>query len=279
MGGVRSWLAPALFTCGCATGEIGGIDIDFGAPPFPGNSTEDTGTASTPATGTLTPSSESTGGSDSSGGSDTSASGSSSGEDTSTEARGCGDGVREEDELCDGTDLGDVASCADVDPSFAVGQIRCSATCEFDTTQCFGNPLRVCNAMGTPINDASSTTDFITIPEIEGVTSVTDIDVIIDIQHTWIGDLQIGVSHEGTVRTLYNVSCASEDDIRATFDDSGATLFVCASSDDGLVVRPAQALSGFSGANVSGTWTLQIQDTALEDTGTLREWCVTIAWA
>src|SRR5690242_13529784 len=48
---------------------------------------------------------------------------------------GCGDGVVDADEQCDGSNL-DGATC--VSRGFASGTLSCTASCHFDTSQCTG---------------------------------------------------------------------------------------------------------------------------------------------
>ncbi|MBC8073607.1 MAG: lamin tail domain-containing protein [Deltaproteobacteria bacterium] len=59
----------------------------------------------------------------------------SSGTDSTGGDPNCGNGVVDDSEECDGSDLGG-QSCADVDPSFEGGTLACGASCTFDTTGC-----------------------------------------------------------------------------------------------------------------------------------------------
>lgn len=51
----------------------------------------------------------------------------------------CGDGLVQPGEECDGTNLGSIDSCTDID-AFASGPISCTASCQFNTTQCVQAP-------------------------------------------------------------------------------------------------------------------------------------------
>lgn len=55
-----------------------------------------------------------------------------------TAAGPCGDGIRGDDEECDGMDLGD-ASCATI-PGFVAGTLACADTCVFDVSACEADP-------------------------------------------------------------------------------------------------------------------------------------------
>ncbi len=48
----------------------------------------------------------------------------------------CGDGKAEGIEECDGSDLGEHATCHDVFREYAGGQLRCGASCRYDVTRC-----------------------------------------------------------------------------------------------------------------------------------------------
>jgi subtilisin-like proprotein convertase family protein len=92
--------------------------------------------------------------------------------------------------------------------------------------------------------------------------NIGDLDVEIDISHTWISDLEVTVtSPHGTSVRLHNRTGDDSDDIVGTYDDDGSL------TPDGPGV-----LSDFNGESVNGTWTLYITDNASQDTGSLNVW-------
>lgn len=97
---------------------------------------------------------------------------------------------------------------------------------------------------------------------------IGDVDVEVDITHTFIGDLIVELaSPQGTVVRLHNRTGGSADDIMVTYDDSGFPP-------DGPGV-----LADFNGEPVVGTWTLTVSDNAGVDVGTLNSWTLRIAAA
>ena len=113
-----------------------------------------------------------------------------------------------------------------------------------------------------PITDNSSFNSIITVTQ---NVCIADIDVDIDITHTFIGDLRIILtSPEGTSVTLHNRTGGSADDIVTTYDDD-------TNPPDG----PGQ-LADFNGEFSAGNWVLNVSDNATLDTGTLNSWAVRI---
>ena len=109
---------------------------------------------------------------------------------------------------------------------------------------------------------------------------ITDVDVTLDINHTWIGDLQIDVtSPDGTTSRIANGICGNFDNIMAVVDDDAAAPlgsvcppvgFLPYTSDSGV------ALNIFDGEGANGVWQLDINDTAVGDLGTLNNWIVDV---
>ena len=94
---------------------------------------------------------------------------------------------------------------------------------------------------------------------------IADVDVELDITHTYIGDLTVTLaSPAGTVVTLHNRSGGSSSNIQQTYDD------------EGTAPEGPGALSDFDFESPMGTWTLTVQDSAGGDTGTLNAWSVRV---
>ena len=114
-----------------------------------------------------------------------------------------------------------------------------------------------------------SITDNSTITSTLNVTDaycVGDVDVGINISHTYKGDLIVELtSPEGTTVRLHNRTGGSDDNLVTTYDQG--------------VVNPdgPGTLDAFNGEIVSGTWTLTVSDNANADTGTLNAWSLRVA--
>lgn len=96
--------------------------------------------------------------------------------------------------------------------------------------------------------------------EVTGATGTVseNIQVAIDITHTWRGDLRVILtSPAGTSVVLHNLTGSLADDLIGTYPTS---------------LDPAEPLSGFAGEDPNGIWTLTVSDNANRDTGTLNSW-------
>lgn len=116
---------------------------------------------------------------------------------------------------------------------------------------------------------------------------IHDLEVRLDISHTWLGDLNATLAHAET-GTQINLlerpgipassSGCDQDDILAILDDD-VTLPIedrCTSNIPSIsgIYRPDQSLGTFLGEDLAGTWTLTISDNFRADTGRLNEWCM-----
>jgi len=150
-------------------------------------------------------------------------------------------------------------------------------------------PVLVCGA--SPIlNGSASDAPGVAIPDNDptGVTStltvsddvvLTDLDVNLDIAHSWIGDLTVTItSPAGTAVTVVDniggpgFGC-SEDNIMVTLDDDAAEAVQdqCASPIEGTF-SPLNPLAVFNGENTMGDWLITVSDGAGGDTGTINNW-------
>lgn len=113
-----------------------------------------------------------------------------------------------------------------------------------------------------PINDNSSISSQVNVTD---NYCIGDLDVDVDITHSYIGDLIVSLSSpSGTVVRLHNRTGSGTDDINTTYDDEG-------DAPDG-----PGALSDFDDEPAAGIWTLTISDNAGDDIGTLNGWALRI---
>ena len=103
------------------------------------------------------------------------------------------------------------------------------------------------NTMSVMIPD-NSTTGVASTVSVSALT-VANLTVSVDIEHPYIGDLQIELAHGGTTAMVHDHAGGSTDNLVRSFD-----------------------LSNFNGTDASGTWTLTVRDTAADDVGTLNNW-------
>ncbi|HRX83499.1 MAG TPA: proprotein convertase P-domain-containing protein [Phycisphaerae bacterium] len=116
------------------------------------------------------------------------------------------------------------------------------------------------------IADNSTTISTITVPE---MFCIADLNVSVDIAHTYIGDLEVDLtSPSGTTVRLHDHTGGETDNIVTTYDEQGGTI------PDG-----PGTLSDFYGELTAGVWTLRVYDDANQDTGTLNGWSLKMAVA
>ncbi len=116
---------------------------------------------------------------------------------------------------------------------------------------------------------ATTITSTLVINE-PGLT-IEDLNLDLNISHTYVGDLDVTlISPAGTSVLLYNNHCGNNDDIIFIVDDE-ASLVSCPPN-DGENHSVLTLMSEFDGEELSGTWTLQVYDYYAQDGGSLNSW-------
>ena len=138
-------------------------------------------------------------------------------------------------------------------------------------------------ALAIPDDNATGISTTITVANND---PIQDLNIDIDISHTYVGDLIITIEHLGVTATILdrpgvpasNFGCG-ENNITAIFDDEGTaaaeTTCNTGTAISGNVI-PNQLLSAFDGQSAAGVWTITVSDNAGQDTGTLNSWCLDI---
>lgn len=122
-------------------------------------------------------------------------------------------------------------------------------------------------ATDTPIPICDNCQNIISIINVPDSYCVGDVDVQVDITHTYVGDLIVEVINpQGQVVRLHNRTGGSADNIHKLYSDEGPN------TPDG-----PGALSDFDGVVVSGQWKLRVSDNASADIGTIDSWQLKIA--
>ena len=103
--------------------------------------------------------------------------------------------------------------------------------------------------------------------------AVLDVDVTIDIAHTYDWDLVISLqSPAGTEVELTSNNGGSGDDYSVTvFDDDAATSITTGTAPFNGTFQPEELLSAFNGESVQGDWTLKVEDTFQGDGGFIHD--------
>jgi subtilisin-like proprotein convertase family protein len=89
--------------------------------------------------------------------------------------------------------------------------------------------------------------------------------VYVDVEHDWIGQLQIELtSPQGTSVLLHDRTGQWDDDVVGWYPDA---------------LEPAEDLAAFIGENLHGDWSLTVRDEVYGIQGVLGSWCLEIGYA
>ena len=132
---------------------------------------------------------------------------------------------------------------------------------------------------------SGSYTSTVNIPD---AYNIFDLNVFVEINHTWMGDLDATLTSPGneTVQLFDRPGFPSsqfgcgEDNLRVLFDQASANTSAalestCNTGQQYAIngsFRPVGNLNNYNGDNISGTWTLTVRDNAQEDGGSLIAW-------
>ena len=136
----------------------------------------------------------------------------------------------------------------------------------------------------TPANinpgSPSTVASFIEVNGMDGDV-IDDIDVTVDIDHTWDGDLTISLLNPSGQRVvLADRRGGSRNHFRETvFDSEAPTSIANAAPPFRGTFRPEGNLADFRNRPANGLWRLEVRDQAFQDGGTLRRWGLAISTA
>lgn len=154
-----------------------------------------------------------------------------------------------------------------------------------------GEPVKLlfCNqeSIDIPDNNPSGATSLLTIDESR---FLVDLDVRINVTHSWIGDIQTRLTHQETGKSIDLIdrpgvpassSGCETDNIVVILDDDISSPVENKCSDTAPAISgsyiPNQPLHTFDGDRLSGSWILTISDNNNSDVGKLNDWCLAAA--
>jgi subtilisin-like proprotein convertase family protein len=108
--------------------------------------------------------------------------------------------------------------------------------------------------------------------------TVLDVNVKLNITHTFDGDLDIFLIAPNGTRVELTTDNGSTGDnfVNTVFDDQAATSITAGTAPFTGSFRPEGLLSTVNGIPANGTWTLEITDDTAQDSGTLNSWSIQI---
>jgi subtilisin-like proprotein convertase family protein len=155
---------------------------------------------------------------------------------------------------------------------FSGEAIDCDGSGIIDACELTANP-RVAGSIApeVPISAVTGPTES-TLLMLEG-TFIEDLDVQVDLSHSWVSDLTIELQHHGTTVTLFDGHGGDGDDLAGTVFDDQSLLSIS----EGVApysgqFRPLEPLSAFDDLPMVGEWTLRIEDSGPLDDGILHSW-------
>lgn len=127
-----------------------------------------------------------------------------------------------------------------------------------------------------PTSSPTPTTSVITVA---GAGTIADINVTVDITHSYDGDMEITLVSPGGTRIGLALDNGSGGDNYSitTFDDEAATSIVSGTAPFNGSYQPEQPLSILDGSSQTGTWTLEVLDDVSGDGGNINAWSLTIS--
>jgi subtilisin-like proprotein convertase family protein len=129
------------------------------------------------------------------------------------------------------------------------------------------------------LTDDGSTISVIVVPGAKAITTISDVNVTIDITHPNVEDLDVYLeSPTGTVVELFtDVGGASADFTDTTLDDDASTAITAGSAPFTGSFVPEGNLDNYVGESGVGTWTLTVTDDTPGNAGTLNSWSLAIS--
>lgn len=144
------------------------------------------------------------------------------------------------------------------------------------TTRTFKTALVDCQifeAFDTPITISEDTSaSYTSIINMVDDLEIVDVDVTIDIEHTWLSDLDISImSPDGTIVRLSGFNGGDGDNYSVTtFDDDAETSISDGAPPFNGTFKPETPLSALNGSSVKGNWTLTVEDNYVLDGGVIK---------
>lgn len=122
----------------------------------------------------------------------------------------------------------------------------------------------------------STVTSSITVAGLSG--TLQDVDVKVNIAHTYVSDLRLTlIAPDGTRIIIFNRHGGSGDNLTdTTFDSSAGTVISSAAAPFTGSFRPYASLSTLNSKNPNGVWKLEVRDYYRLDGGFLDNWTLSL---
>ncbi|MEM7230245.1 MAG: PQQ-dependent sugar dehydrogenase, partial [Planctomycetota bacterium] len=150
-------------------------------------------------------------------------------------------------------------------------------------------PVAISPPLSIPDGAATFVSDVFTVPD---SGTITDLDVALNITHTWNGDVTVRLTHNGVTVVLVDRPGFPAADPDFGFDNDGFDIVLDDEGTGGAIedlnsgggivssppsYTPANPLSIFDGMEKQGDWIIEVSDAVGQDSGTLDFWELRIA--
>ncbi|MCF6131547.1 S8 family serine peptidase [Flavobacterium wongokense] len=120
-----------------------------------------------------------------------------------------------------------------------------------------------------------------TVPvTVTGGYTIGDLNVSMDITHTWIGDITVTLQGPAAIGspiiTLLDIPCGDFQNINCIMDDDGSALGCAGNPAVSGTVMPVDPLSSLNTLPADGEWTLRVFDHNNEDGGTINSFSINL---
>jgi subtilisin-like proprotein convertase family protein/uncharacterized protein YvpB len=151
-------------------------------------------------------------------------------------------------------------------------------------------------SVSIPDNNQGGISNTITITD---PRFIRDLDIRLDIDHSWVGDLHITLTHAETGRSIQlidrpgstpggdndgcsldNIKTILDDDISLPVENECSSFPAAVAVNDYIQAAiagtyiPEQALANFDAEPIYGNWILKVSDQNPFDTGKFNQWCI-----
>ena len=133
------------------------------------------------------------------------------------------------------------------------------------------------NSTVVPISTGAGAT-YTSIINVPGGGDIIDVNVTINITHTWVSDLDISlISPAGTIVELTSDNGDDGNNyINTVFDQQATTPITSGTPPFTGTFLPEGNLSNLNGQDAAGNWTLRVVDDAFQDGGQINSWTLDV---
>ena len=123
-------------------------------------------------------------------------------------------------------------------------------------------------------------TGVATATDVADDRTVLDVDVVVNVTHTFVGDVTLQLEAPGGQTVVLSARHGSSGDgfTETRFDDEATTPIASGTAPFTGSFQPDESLSVLDGISAMGTWKLRAIDGATPDTGTLDSWTLILTY-